>query len=64
MQSPARRLRTTAAKLPRRAAPVYARVTRFAIHKRLGDNPGFSDACLARDAIGFRCVRKPPANQE
>ncbi|MFL5244759.1 MAG: formylglycine-generating enzyme family protein [Gemmataceae bacterium] len=25
---------------------------------RLGDNPGFSDACLARDAIGFRCVRK------
>jgi formylglycine-generating enzyme required for sulfatase activity len=28
---------------------------------RLGENPGFSDACLARDAIGFRCVRKPPA---
>jgi formylglycine-generating enzyme required for sulfatase activity len=27
---------------------------------RLGENPGFSDACLARDAIGFRCVRKPP----
>jgi formylglycine-generating enzyme required for sulfatase activity len=27
---------------------------------RLGDNPGFSDACLARDAIGFRCVRKRP----
>ena len=27
---------------------------------RLGDNPGFTDACLARDAIGFRCVRKPP----
>jgi formylglycine-generating enzyme required for sulfatase activity len=25
---------------------------------RLGENPGFSDACLARDAIGFRCVRK------
>jgi formylglycine-generating enzyme required for sulfatase activity len=24
---------------------------------RLGENPGFSDACLARDAIGFRCVR-------
>jgi formylglycine-generating enzyme required for sulfatase activity len=24
---------------------------------RLGDTPGFSDACLARDAIGFRCVR-------
>ena len=26
---------------------------------RLGENPGFSDACLARDAIGFRCARKP-----
>jgi formylglycine-generating enzyme required for sulfatase activity len=26
---------------------------------RLGETPGFSDACLARDAIGFRCVRKP-----
>lgn len=25
---------------------------------RIGENPGFSDACLARDAIGFRCVRK------
>jgi formylglycine-generating enzyme required for sulfatase activity len=25
---------------------------------RLGETPGFSDACLARDAIGFRCVRK------
>ena len=24
----------------------------------LGESPGFSDACLARDAIGFRCVRK------
>jgi formylglycine-generating enzyme required for sulfatase activity len=29
---------------------------------RLGENPGFSDACLARDAIGFRCVRKAPAD--
>jgi formylglycine-generating enzyme required for sulfatase activity len=27
---------------------------------RLGEVPGFSDACLARDAIGFRCVRKAP----
>jgi formylglycine-generating enzyme required for sulfatase activity len=27
---------------------------------RLGENPGFSDACLARDAIGFRCVRQGP----
>ena len=26
---------------------------------RIGESPGFSDACLARDAIGFRCVRKP-----
>ena len=25
---------------------------------RLGAPPGFSDACLARDAIGFRCVRR------
>lgn len=25
---------------------------------RAGENPGFSDACLHRDAIGFRCVRK------
>jgi formylglycine-generating enzyme required for sulfatase activity len=25
---------------------------------RIGETPGFSDACLARDAIGFRCVRK------
>ena len=25
---------------------------------RLAESPGFSDACLARDAIGFRCVRK------
>ena len=32
---------------------------------RMGEDSGFSDACLARDAIGFRCVRKaansPPA---
>ena len=26
---------------------------------RMSDNPGFADACLARDAIGFRCVRRP-----
>jgi formylglycine-generating enzyme required for sulfatase activity len=31
---------------------------------RLGENPGFSDACLARDAIGFRCVRKAPKEPE
>ena len=28
---------------------------------RIGEEPGFSDACFARDAIGFRCVRKAPA---
>jgi formylglycine-generating enzyme required for sulfatase activity len=27
---------------------------------RQGSPAGFSDACLARDAIGFRCVRKAP----
>jgi formylglycine-generating enzyme required for sulfatase activity len=25
---------------------------------RVGESPGFQDACFARDAIGFRCVRK------
>lgn len=30
---------------------------------RVGETPGFSDACLARDAIGFRCVRRPPAEK-
>jgi formylglycine-generating enzyme required for sulfatase activity len=27
---------------------------------RSGDNPGFSDACLAPETLGFRCVRKSP----
>ena len=27
---------------------------------RLGEDPGFQDACFARDAIGFRCVRRVP----
>ena len=27
---------------------------------RIGETPGFQDACFARDAIGFRCVRKAP----
>jgi formylglycine-generating enzyme required for sulfatase activity len=31
---------------------------------RIGENPGFSDACLARDAIGFRCVRRPPPSKD
>jgi formylglycine-generating enzyme required for sulfatase activity len=30
---------------------------------RLAETPGFSDACLARDAIGFRCVRRPPLEE-
>jgi formylglycine-generating enzyme required for sulfatase activity len=30
---------------------------------RLAESPGFSDACLARDAIGFRCVRKAPPSR-
>ena len=25
---------------------------------RAGEDPGFEDACFARDAIGFRCVRR------
>ncbi len=28
--------------------------------RRVGEDPGFQDACFARDAIGFRCVRKMP----
>lgn len=28
---------------------------------RVGDYPGFGDACLAPEAIGFRCVRRAPA---
>ncbi|MBI3857914.1 MAG: SUMF1/EgtB/PvdO family nonheme iron enzyme, partial [Planctomycetes bacterium] len=28
---------------------------------RVAENPGFSDACLAPDTMGFRCVRKPAA---
>ncbi|MBI5397237.1 MAG: formylglycine-generating enzyme family protein [Verrucomicrobia bacterium] len=27
---------------------------------RVGAAPGFQDACFARDAIGFRCVRRAP----
>jgi formylglycine-generating enzyme required for sulfatase activity len=27
---------------------------------RVGEDAGFQDACFARDAIGFRCVRKAP----
>ena len=28
---------------------------------RVGEDPGFQDACFARDAIGFRCVRRADA---
>jgi acetoin utilization deacetylase AcuC-like enzyme/formylglycine-generating enzyme required for sulfatase activity len=28
---------------------------------RVAENPGFSDACLAPDTMGFRCVRRAPA---
>jgi formylglycine-generating enzyme required for sulfatase activity len=28
---------------------------------RAAEDPGFQDACFARDAIGFRCVRRAPA---
>jgi len=28
---------------------------------RVGEDPGFQDACFARDAIGFRCVRRVPS---
>jgi formylglycine-generating enzyme required for sulfatase activity len=27
---------------------------------RVGAVPGFQDACFTRDAVGFRCVRRPP----
>ncbi len=36
-----------------------AEVCRSAV--RMSEEPGFSDACFARDAIGFRCVRKAPS---
>ena len=32
--------------------------------RRVAEEPGFSDACFARDAIGFRCVRKAPVDVE
>jgi formylglycine-generating enzyme len=31
---------------------------------RAGEDPGVSDACFARDAIGFRCVRKAPGTAQ
>ena len=29
--------------------------------RRVGENPGFADACFAQDAVGFRCVRREAA---
>jgi formylglycine-generating enzyme required for sulfatase activity len=29
--------------------------------RRRGENPGFSDACLAPETLGMRCVRNAPA---
>ena len=29
---------------------------------RVGEHPGFQDACFALDAVGFRCVRNAPAD--
>jgi acetoin utilization deacetylase AcuC-like enzyme/formylglycine-generating enzyme required for sulfatase activity len=31
--------------------------------RRSMDNPGFSDACLAPETLGFRCVRRAPRGQ-
>ena len=31
---------------------------------RIGADPGFQDACFAKDAIGFRCARNAPKNSE
>jgi len=30
---------------------------------RVGDDPGQIDGCFRRDQIGFRCVRRPPADR-
>jgi formylglycine-generating enzyme required for sulfatase activity len=30
---------------------------------RSADDPGISDACFAQDTYGFRCVRKPTADE-
>ena len=29
--------------------------------RRAADNPGFGDACLSPDTLGFRCARRPPS---
>ena len=28
---------------------------------RVGEDPGFQDACFAQDATGFRCMRRTPS---
>ena len=53
--SGARRRREVRA--PRRRLELAARRA-AALPTRVGENPGFQDACFARDAIGFRCVRR------
>jgi len=30
--------------------------------RRVGEDPGFADACFAQDAVGFRCVRNAPGD--
>jgi len=30
--------------------------------RRVGEDPGFADACFAQDAVGFRCVRRAPGD--
>jgi formylglycine-generating enzyme required for sulfatase activity len=42
-----------------RGGPWSSTADRMRSSARMSDNPGFADACLARDAIGFRCVRRP-----
>ena len=32
--------------------------------RRLGDDPGFQDACYRSDDIGFRCVRRGDAGDD
>jgi len=46
---------------PRAGSRRRAEGARPADFRGTRENPGFSDACLHRDAIGFRCVRKADA---
>ena len=42
----------------RRRCVAGERAEAVRVFVRAGENPGMSDACLHRDTIGFRCVRK------